>query len=650
MKIHKIWAENVRGISNRITVELSPTGLNLITAPNEMGKTTIAQVLNYLFQWKSNSKAGEIQNLKPYGKDVSPLMGAEIEVNGQIYKIEKQWLKGEKTEVELVAPEKSAHSGPAAEKFIDEIFKKQLDQTVWNMIQVAQGDFASLLSENYGDEERDMLRNYLGRAVTKDEDVSDESLAEKAEKEYLSWWTAKTGRLATSAGTSGKQISDRTKELEQLKGSVADLEMKITEASSIKKAMVQNRESREILQKRKKAQDANLKLTKAKRELKLRTDAKETIEKLLAENQLVKNFNQEIFENLSNDRSAFAQYNALSSINLTALGESALEINGKPISLTQGMSIAQKLESPLNITVPNILSIDYLESNPENEGSLEEGANRYLAGLQALGCESYQVAQELNRRYGDYLRLLQNLETLISITDVPSLESEIANCEAIKSDLPDWESDIAAAPVSAEDLEEVAQQVGQKEGRSEEISRFGWHSTLEENREKILDLEKRLSVLNNRAQAARLLYQVLTEHKEAAERDYSVHFAKFINDLAQSFYGQDVTFNVSESFEIESRRLNGVEVDVADLSIGAKEQLAILIRLALTRIVQVGEPFPVILDDEFAHSDPDRIGMMNNIFSDFGDEQQFIMLTCYPDKFSGYSPARTIDLVALRGA
>ena len=62
------------------------------------------------------------------------------------------------------------------------------------------------------------------------------------------------------------------------------------------------------------------------------------------------------------------------------------------------------------------------------------------------------------------------------------------------------------------------------------------------------------------------------------------------------------------------------------------------------------EPLPVILDDEFAHSDPDRIAMMNNIFSDFGDEQQFIMLTCHADKFAGYKPVKTIDLAALREA
>jgi len=35
---------------------------------------------------------------------------------------------------------------------------------------------------------------------------------------------------------------------------------------------------------------------------------------------------------------------------------------------------------------------------------------------------------------------------------------------------------------------------------------------------------------------------------------------------------------------------------------------------------------------------------MNNVFRDFGDEQQFILFTCYPDKFSSYKGAKVIEL------
>jgi uncharacterized protein YhaN len=646
MRIHKLWAENVKGISDLVEVELSPTGLNLITAPNEMGKTTIAQVLDFLFQHKSSANSQEIKDLKPYGKDVGPLMGAIIEVDGQTYKIEKRWLKDKKTEVELLAPEKKALSGNDADKIIDEIFTQYLDETIWKMIQVAQANFTELLVDDFGEDQRDMLRYYLSRAVSDDESSSDESLSEKVEEAYLEWWTP-TGKPATANGTSGKLISDKNKDLLALKKQAAELEANIADAASVKEEMIVNRESREILQNRKRAQDANKELTLAQRELKIRTDSQEKIDRILADNPGVKNFSSELFDAVNDDRGLFMQYNALNSIKLTALGNVELEVNGAKVALSNGDTRDQKLESPLNITIPNLLSIEYADGGA---AGLEDAAKRYTENLEKLGCQDFAEAKNLNDLHIGYKNQVQNLENLLETYTLETLQAAEAKNLAIKETLPNWDFDVSAIPVTTADLEEVAQQVGQKEGRSEEISRFGWHTKLEETREQIADHEKRLLVLNRKAQAARMLYEVLNEHKESAEKDYSVHFAKYINDLAKSFYGTDVHFNVSDSFEITSRIMDHKEVEIEYLSTGAKEQLAILIRLALTQIVQVGEPFPVILDDEFAHSDPDRIAMMNNIFGDFGDDQQFIMLTCTPEKFIGYRPVKTIDLAALRGA
>ena len=648
MKIHKLWAENVRGISNRVTMELSPTGLNLVTAPNEMGKTTMAQVLDFLFQHKSSANSQEIKDLKPYGKDVGPLMGAIIEVDGQTYKIEKQWLKDKKTEVELLAPEKKALSGNAADKVIDEIFTEYLDETIWKMIQVAQANFADLLEDEYDDDRRSALSDYLAQAVVDAEGFDDSNLVDKVESQYLDWWTPK-GKPATAAGTSGRLIVEKSEDLAELKSKVSDLQVKIADAAHVEEEIIVKKDSQDVLQKRKQAQDANKEIVAAQRELKNRTDAQERIDLLLKSNPAIKDFSQELFDAINEDRGLYGHYNALSSIKLTGLADLKLEINGSSISITKGETRDQKLESPLNITIPNLLSIDY-ESGETTAAGLEEAAKRYTENLKKLGCETFQAAQELSRQHNDYRTLTQNLNALLGVYSVETLQAVIDKNEALKANLPNWDTDISLAPVTPADLEVVAQQVGQKEGRSEEISRNGWHTTLEETIEKIADNEKRLSVLNRKAQAARMLYSVLEEHRSSAEKDYSIHFSKFINDLAKSFYGEDVHFEVSDSFEILSRRMGSTEVDVADLSTGAKEQLAILIRLALTQIVQVGEPFPVILDDEFAHSDPDRIAMMNNIFSDFGDDQQFIMLTCTPEKFSGYKPVKTIDLAALRGA
>ena len=646
MKIHKLWAENVKGISNLVEVEFSPTGLNLVTAPNEMGKTTMAQILDFLFQHKSSSNSQEIKDLQPNGKDVGPLMGAIIEVDGQTYKIEKRWLKDKKTEVEMLSPIKKALSANDADKIIAEIFTEYLDDTIWKMIQVAQANFNDLLEDEYSDERRAALSTYLAQAVADTDGFDDSDLVEKVEKEYLQWWTP-TGKPATANGTSGKLISDKSKELVALMKLATELEENISSAASVKEEMAVNRESREVLQKRKQAQDANAQLIAAHRELKVRRDAQAAIDQLLLENPAIKTFSSELFQAIEEDRLEHAKYNALNSIKLTALNAVDLEINGVPVALSKGETHDQKLESPLSIKIANLLSIDYADVGA---AGLEERAKRYVENLEKLGCSDFTEAKNLNDLYGQFQSQVQNLNNFLEKYSVEHLENEVASNLAIKEVLPNWDTDISAALVTTSDLEEAAQQVGQKEGRSEEISRFGWHTKLEEVREQIADHKKRLSILNRKAQAARKLYEVLNEHKESAEKDYSVHFAKYINDLAKSFYGTDVHFEVSDAFEILTRRIGSTEVDVADLSTGAKEQLAILIRLALTQIVQVGEPFPVILDDELAHSDPERIGMMNNIFSDFGDEQQFIMFTCTPEKFSGYKPVKTIDLAALRGA
>ena len=216
MKIHKLWAENVRGISNRVKMDLSPTGLNLVTAPNEMGKTTMAQVLDFLFQHKSSANSKEIKDLKPYGKDVGPLMGAIIEVDGQTYQIEKRWLKEKKTEVKLISPEIKELDGPEAEKMIDKIFKNYLDETIWKMVQVAQANFSDLLEKEFNDDRRAALSDYLARAVVNSEGFDDANLLEKVDEEYSKWWTP-TGKPATALGTSGRLIVEKKEVLEEQK-------------------------------------------------------------------------------------------------------------------------------------------------------------------------------------------------------------------------------------------------------------------------------------------------------------------------------------------------------------------------------------------------------------------------------------------------
>ena len=74
---------------------------------------------------------------------------------------------------------------------------------------------------------------------------------------------------------------------------------------------------------------------------------------------------------------------------------------------------------------------------------------------------------------------------------------------------------------------------------------------------------------------------------------------------------------------------NGGEEELAALSGGTQEQIALLTRLAFARLLaRTGRPIPVILDDPLAFADEARAAGMRAALEAVGAEVQIIVLTC----------------------
>jgi hypothetical protein len=79
---------------------------------------------------------------------------------------------------------------------------------------------------------------------------------------------------------------------------------------------------------------------------------------------------------------------------------------------------------------------------------LEEGAKRYTENLKKLGCERIPEAQELNRQFNDYQNLDSELEHLLETsTALKPFRLQLPRTLATKETLPNWDTDISAAPV-----------------------------------------------------------------------------------------------------------------------------------------------------------------------------------------------------------
>lgn len=156
--------------------------------------------------------------------------------------------------------------------------------------------------------------------------------------------------------------------------------------------------------------------------------------------------------------------------------------------------------------------------------------------------------------------------------------------------------------------------------------------------------QSRLQHLDRRAQACRLLHETLHRARDAARSRYVRPFREQVVALGRIVYGTSFDVDVDENLTIRSRTLDTVTVPFDQLSAGAREQLAIITRLACAAVVEPEQGVPVIIDDALGYSDPDRLERMNAMIGSLAADAQIILLTCTPDRYRGIGNASVIRL------
>lgn len=156
--------------------------------------------------------------------------------------------------------------------------------------------------------------------------------------------------------------------------------------------------------------------------------------------------------------------------------------------------------------------------------------------------------------------------------------------------------------------------------------------------------EREFDSIERRARAAALLHEAFMRHRSEAARAYVEPFGQAITRLGRVVYGSDFDVEIDRGLCIEARVLDGERIDYAALSTGAKEQLAILTRLACASLVDAEQGAPVIIDDALGYSDPEKLRRVCSAFSLIGDDAQVLLLTCTPGRYASIPDAHLIRL------
>jgi len=133
--------------------------------------------------------------------------------------------------------------------------------------------------------------------------------------------------------------------------------------------------------------------------------------------------------------------------------------------------------------------------------------------------------------------------------------------------------------------------------------------------------------VRHRIETLRLLRDTVqaayAERREQINAPLRRHLAPFLHDLFPA-----AELDIGEGFTVAGLTRTDSE-DINRLSGGTREQIAVLVRLAMAALLaERGRAAPVILDDALVYCDDERIEQMFTALNRAGQNQQVIVLTC----------------------
>ena len=157
-------------------------------------------------------------------------------------------------------------------------------------------------------------------------------------------------------------------------------------------------------------------------------------------------------------------------------------------------------------------------------------------------------------------------------------------------------------------------------------------------------MQERLGRAIERAKRFKQSVELARETIERVALDTHRKWADFLNDrvaeILRSFgtsveglrFGEDLDFSV----QVQSGPLISRGKAHAQLSAGARDQLYLAVRLAISEYLSRGrEALPILLDDVFATSDDERLRSgMRALIESFGAGHQLILTTCHRSRMS----------------
>jgi energy-coupling factor transporter ATP-binding protein EcfA2 len=180
-------------------------------------------------------------------------------------------------------------------------------------------------------------------------------------------------------------------------------------------------------------------------------------------------------------------------------------------------------------------------------------------------------------------------------------------------------------------------------GEIDAIVGDGFYELLGDVEAEFQSLTQRLEVLELRGRALKHLREAVQAKREQQTLTLAQPVLDVVNPWLKHVTGHRYAeVAMGSTLVPEGLRIPGSIKTVAmdGLSCGTREQLVVLTRLALAKLLCGSEPYPVILDDRLINSDPGRRKRMVDVLVSVSEFTQLVVATCNEDLYAGIEGQR----------
>jgi len=232
--------------------------------------------------------------------------------------------------------------------------------------------------------------------------------------------------------------------------------------------------------------------------------------------------------------------------------------------------------------------------------------------------------------------------------EVTELQRELGGLDA---DAIETAATRARAAVASNQQEhaKACTEIAVLESRLNDAAALDLHDLLDKAAAELDRATKRAARVERRAAAAKLLYTTLSSCRTQAQERHRQPLNDALNELVGELFPGATLKLLGDNYDspVLDRGPEGV-FTFEQLSTGTREQIGLLVRIALARLLNKGTAMPLLLDDALVHTDPDRLRRIAAVLNIAARDLQVIYVTCDWTKLEALLP--TAHAIDFRGA